>query len=1019
MIVLHAGVYEDSIAFWAETTESSDMEHQVSGVKRYKWCANSTQLRQVLRSIGVRGKKSEAARISIPTQKGMPVPSDGIIEGMQDTSSGKSFSDMYVETVTLDGLDMITLLCKIHAKRVLESGILVGADLAYLSEVMRLASSMVTRQQYLPSMVQDGGFYEATWMPVPTTEDYKQSMDMSRRMPGAVLAFSYDLTGDLPQGIFQDMLAMMINQMIFLQAASTVTGGSRSRKNFDSVHTSWLHHLRRTGDHLMDDTNAPQLLHQISEWQQHVTLLAKSQLRLCFRLEEPEDKGPWFIRYMLQSREDPSLLIPADNVNKAKTVFPKLSNPREFLLVALGQASGILSAITKGDAEPNLAGCFTDVKGAYRFLTEEAPALEQSGYGVILPSWWIGKDNKIRASAIVRKPNTKSTGMLNLETVVQFDWKIALADKTVTLAELQKLANIKSPLVQIRGQWVEASSQDIKHAITLLKKRTQKASLLDIIKMRLGANSPLASSGSADSVDIEIASKDAQISTMLKQMSSSSGLEEKRQPKGLKGTLRSYQARGFSWLAFLTRWGLGGCLADDMGLGKTIQTLALILQRKESGEQKNPFLLICPTSVISNWQREAATFAPDLSIMIHHGISRSKTKAQLCKDAKNQDIVITSYALLQKDIKIISGVQWDGIVLDEAQNVKNPETKQSKAVRSLKAHSRIALTGTPVENNVVDLWAIMEFLNPGFLDTLTSFKRNFFVPIQFEGDEEAAKRLRRATGPFVLRRLKTDKSIIRDLPEKIESKTYCQLTKEQASLYKATLKDIEDALNGRGGIERKGIILGLLARLKQVCDHPALFLKESGGTTKNKSNIVRSGKISRLVEILSEIADAGENALVFTQFVEMGHILRRHIRETLGCEVLFLHGGTTRMQRDLMVRRFQEAQTPTVFVISLKAGGTGLNLTAANHVFHFDRWWNPAVEDQATDRAFRIGQKKNVQVYKMICSGTLEERIDDLITAKKNTSERVVGSGEGWLTKMSNEDLQGVLALSTDAVMME
>ena len=1018
MIVLHAGIYEDTIVFWGEVSEPSDLEHSISGVKRYEPCANSTQLRQVLRSIGIRAKKAEAKRFYIPTRNGTPVPSDDIND-TQDAGKGKSFSELYVETITLGGLDMITLLCKTYAKRVLEPGILVGADLAYLSEIMRLASSMVARQQYLPSLIQNSGFYEAVWMPVPATEDYNLSIEMSNRLPGAVLAFSYDLTKELPQGIFQDILAMMINQMIFIKSASTTPAGSRSRKNFDSIHTSWLYHLRHANDHLIDDPSAPQLLHQISEWQQYVTILSNSPLRLCFRLEEPEGKNSWFIRYMLQSREDPSLLIPADDINRAKAVFPKLSNPHEFLLVSLGQASGIFSGIATGHTESELKGCFVDVAYAHRFLTSEAPALEQAGYGVILPSWWIGKDRKINASAVVRKPKMVSSGMLNLETVVQFDWRIALSDKTVTLAELQKLADAKSPLVQIRGEWVEVSSQEIKHVINLLKKGTQKASLLDVIKMRLGADSQLASKTGAESIDIEVTSKDKEVSSILAQINGSSGLKNKKQPKGLKGRLRSYQGRGFSWLAFLTKWGLGACLADDMGLGKTIQTLALILQRKETGEQKNPFLLVCPTSVISNWQREAARFTPDLNMMVHHGTSRSKTKSQICKNIKDYDVVITSYTLLQKDIKIISGVQWDGIILDEAQNVKNPETRQSKAVRSLKAHSRIALTGTPVENNVGDLWSIMDFLNPGFLGTQASFKRNFFIPIQSELSTEAAERLRRATGPFILRRLKTDKSIIKDLPEKIESKTYCQLTKEQVSLYEATIKNIREALEGSGGIERKGAILGLLAKLKQICDHPALFLKEVSGTAKQGSNIVRSGKISRLTEMLYEIVDAGENALVFTQFVEMGHILRGHIRETLGCEVFFLHGGTTRTQRDLMIHRFQETKVPAIFVISLKAGGTGLNLTAANHVFHFDRWWNPAVEDQATDRAFRIGQKKNVQVYKMICSGTLEERIDDLMTTKKHTSDIVVGSGEGWLTKMSNEDLQGVLALSTDAVIME
>ncbi len=381
------------------------------------------------------------------------------------------------------------------------------------------------------------------------------------------------------------------------------------------------------------------------------------------------------------------------------------------------------------------------------------------------------------------------------------------------------------------------------------------------------------------------------------------------------------------------------------------------------------------------------------------------------KAAEKHAMVISSYALLQRDLEDLRQVDWAGVVLDEAQNIKNPETKQAHAARSLKAGYRIALTGTPVENHVGDLWSIMEFLNPGFLGTEAQFRRSFFIPIQAGRDPEAARRLKQITGPFILRRLKTDRTIIADLPDKVEAKVFCTLTREQASLYAAVLKEAEQALESAEGIQRKGVVLATLSKLKQVCNHPAQFLGD------NSPIAGRSGKLARLVEMLEEILAVGDRALIFSQFAEMGAILKRHLQETFGREVLFLHDGVPRGQRDRMVERFQaNGDGPPVFILSLKAGGTGLNLTRANHVFHFDRWWNPAVEDQATDRVFRIGQARNVQVHKFICAGTLEEKIDELIERKQAVASEVIGTGEGWLTELSNEQLRDIFALRSEAL---
>ncbi len=446
-----------------------------------------------------------------------------------------------------------------------------------------------------------------------------------------------------------------------------------------------------------------------------------------------------------------------------------------------------------------------------------------------------------------------------------------------------------------------------------------------------------------------------------------------------------------------------------MGLGKTVQVLTLLQRNWEAG-LRSPALLISPTSVTGNWQKEAARFTPELPVLVHHGTQRTKGAA-FAKAASQHALVVTSYSLLARDLALFNAVAWAAVVLDEAQNIKNPQTRQATAARALSADCRIALTGTPVENNVGDLWSIMDFLNPGLLGPQSDFKRRFFLPIQVDHDPHASERLKRLTGPFILRRLKTDKSIIADLPDKLEMKVFCSLTREQASLYAAVVKEADRTLEVVDGIQRKGLVLATLTKLKQVCNHPAQFLGD------NSAIAARSGKLARLTEMLEEVVEAGDHALVFTQFTEMGALLQRHLQETFTREVLFLHGGVARKARDRMVDRFQNApDAPSIFLLSLKAGGTGLNLTRANHVFHFDRWWNPAVENQATDRAFRIGQARNVQVHKFLCQGTLEERIDEMIERKKEIAANVVGAGEAWLTELSTAQLKSLFALHADAV---
>lgn len=455
-------------------------------------------------------------------------------------------------------------------------------------------------------------------------------------------------------------------------------------------------------------------------------------------------------------------------------------------------------------------------------------------------------------------------------------------------------------------------------------------------------------------------------------------------------------------------------VANNILCHNTIQTIAFLLHLKEQDVLEAPVLLVCPTSVLGNWQREVKKFGPPLKVMLHHGDKRAKGKA-FAKAISGKDLVITSYPLLQRDAKDLQSVSWQGVVVDEAQNIKNPEAKQSQAARELQAQFRIALTGTPVENRLQELWSILDFLNPGYLGARQFFQRRFGIPIEKYGDTASLQTLRSLVQPFILRRLKTDREIIQDLPEKQEMTVFCGLAAEQAQLYQkmveASLAEIESA----EGLQRRGMILALLVKLKQICNHPAQFLKESAlGAAQ------RSGKLQRLEEMLEEVLLEGDRALIFTQFAEWGKLLKPHLERELGREVLFLYGSTRSSDREEMIDRFQhDPQGPPIMILSLKAGGTGLNLTRANHVFHFDRWWNPAVENQATDRVFRIGQTRNVQVHKFVCTGTLEEKIHDMIESKKALADQVVGAGEQWLTELDTDGLRNLLLLDRNAVIDE
>lgn len=965
----------------------------------------------------------------LPTHKNHPWVSSPLISESPASSASAALSPWQITALCLPPPAEVELLCACVGKELLAPGVIIGKDLAFWTVALRFAGSLTARQRFLPGLTEIQGTYYARWEPLLSGTDCGVAARLAALMPRVCRVLTPD--GSFPPErsaaeVLEDFLGRMLDLLVRFPGPSDpepdkIRRGRPARKTsgFDSLHDQWLHALQAP-DGLMagDPGDLAQLDQQIHQWRRPVSVTAAAPFRLCFRLEEPEETAPaapgeehWFVRYLLQAADDPSLLLPvrdAWNPKKHTATLLRLGefHAKEYLLVSLGQSARLYPDLEAGLQTALPDGHSLDTRGAFAFLTEKAMLLEQAGFAVMLPAWWTGRGAKTRLSARgqVKSPKMTGGGGLNLDQLVQFDWQLALGDEDLSLAELQELAQLKSPLVKVRGQWVQLNAEEIQAALDFWRKKAAAGiTAREALHLALG--------GVQTPAEFPFAGLAAEgwVGDFLAQLQGRAAFTELPVPDDFHGILRPYQVRGYSWLSFLKEWGLGACLADDMGLGKTVQTLALIARERQANQQE-PVLLVCPTSVVGNWQKEAARFTPHLPVLVHHGVTRTKGKA-LAKQVRKYAMVISSYALLHRDFELLKEIPWSGVILDEAQNIKNPETKQARAARALPAGYRLALTGTPVENNVGDLWSIMEFLNSGFLGSQTEFKRRFFIPIQANRDPEATQGLQRLTQPFILRRLKTDPQIIDDLPEKNEMKVFCNLTKEQASLYAAVVEEAGRALEGADGIQRKGVILGVLSKLKQVCNHPAQFLADNSPVPN------RSGKLARLTEMVEEILQVKDRALIFTQFAEMGKILQRHLQETFGREVLFLCGGTPKKQRDEMVERFQaEGSRLPLFILSLKAGGTGLNLTGANHVFHFDRWWNPAVENQATDRVYRIGQTKDVLVHKFLCVGTLEEKIDEMIERKKEVAEQVVGAGEGWLTELSTAELKDLMALRREAL---
>lgn len=1000
---LHISIVNGAALLWTEGARIGDLKELRQAVKNINFGMKILKSNTVLRYAW------------LPARGDAPVPSSPLLGDGPDRRRKVQLRAFPVTARPLTVDELFEFMALAGQGNVPGSGVIYGNSISWTRQVLDMALILAGEESFLPTIAGYDGQWEARWVPVPgdRVEDTFQKTIQAMPGVGRCLNETDEAGPETPRQAEAEMLLARCLDFLVRHSIDEEKG----KKKHHSVHDAWLAALA-SEDPAIQWTNPAELqtfAQQLTSWRRPIDINTKSQYRFCFRLTEPgadEKSRQWQVEYLLQPKADPSLHLPVGQLwqktGKAVNHLKKLGGvPTEFILTALGQASGLCPDVAASMKKKKPAGFNLDADRTLIFLKEYAEALRAAGFMVILPSWWVGRGPAKRISLKARagSPKMQAGGNgLSLDSMIEFDYVASMGGEELSLDELKALAKLKSPLVQVRGQWTQIDQDQIHSAVKFLEKqKTETMSGQELLKLALGAERQVGG------LSVESVETDGWMHDLMERLTGRKEFDHQAQPSGFNGMLRRYQKRGYSWLAFLRQWGLGACLADDMGLGKTVQALALIQRERENGE-KRPVLLICPTSVLNNWRKEAQQFTPDLPVMVHHGVNRRKKK-DFIEQAGQTALVVSSYGLLQYDIAFLKEVDWAGIILDEAQYIKNPETKQSKAARALSSDYRFALTGTPVENHVGDLWALMDFLNPGLLGGQAVFKRNFHRPIQVFGNEDAANRLKTLTGPFILRRLKTDKTIISDLPDKMEMKEYCTLTKEQASLYKAVVDDMQKQIAESEGIQRRGLVLATLMKLKQVCNHPAQFADDNSPVKG------RSGKLLRLEEMLTETVELKERTLVFTQFAEMGKMLQQHFQEYFGQEVFLIHGGISKKNRDNMVERFQNSPSaPPVFILSLKAGGTGLTLTRANHVVHYDRWWNPAVENQATDRAFRIGQQKNVLVHKFIVAGTLEERIDEMIENKTGIANQVVGTGEKWLSELSNEQLRDLIKLGAEAV---
>ncbi len=1062
MLVLHAHWSALALRIWAETDTNGGESRESPGAQdapRHPASAEADALLERLAPLvawpggELPLRRGADLLVTLPTPTGRsPLPSPRLSHAGGRSGPTALLEDVQLQvwrvpTVVVDGGNAASYLERLEeavedrAARAGENGdpeIGLGPAAPFLAAGARLARSLVAQQRFVPMALQlSDGSLRGAWRPWLSDEEWAQRAATLVSAVPPIACAAVDEHDHQPWSMVESFLNASVDALCRRALAEDAMREAIEDRDRSDLHVAWLSGLLDAPDQLEAvPSDRPKIVRGVRRWISRLDERGEdAEWRLCLTLWEPaEDDGEeaaWRLEFALQSVEKPEALLPASEIwslstTDAEVEGQRAADPRELLLGELGRASRLYEPLEGALEETAPTMLELSAAQAYTFLRETQELLREQGFGVVVPEWWgspmsrlgvrlevDGGPDQPELAPLAEPPEAADSG-LGLNALVDYRWRLAVGETALSLEELEKLASSEQPLIKLEGRWVEVRPEDVRRAIDFIRENPGG-------QMRVGEVMRVAYGADPAEAGVPVVGLDASgwVARIFGSLDEEVAVPTLTQPEGFVGALRPYQLKGLSWLAFLDRFGLGACLADDMGLGKTIQMLALLAQEREraaeTGGSVGPTLLIAPTSVVYNWRREANRFTPTIKTLMHHGVERA-SGAALLEEAHSADLVITTYALAHRDVEDLSRISWERVVLDEAQNIKNPSAKQTRSIRSLNAPKRVALTGTPVENRLSELWSIMDFCNPSYLGAMGEFHRRFALPIERRHDAHKSRQLRSLVRPFVLRRLKSDPTVTADLPSKLETKERVQLTAEQASLYEAAVKGMLAQVDEAEGIHRRGVVLATLIKLKQICNHP-LNLADHEEGDESRPSAARSGKSRRLLEMLEEVIAAGDQALVFTQFRRMGRLLARMIAHDLDTDVLFLHGGTPSKARERMVDRFQEGDGKApIFLLSLKAGGLGMNLTAANHVFHYDRWWNPAVENQATDRAHRIGQTRTVHVHKFIASGTLEERIDEMIEQKTELADRIIASGERWLTELSTSQLRDLLTLRDTAV---
>ena len=849
----------------------------------------------------------------------------------------------------------------------------------YMNGLAHFVMKLIEKLYFIPTIRTKGTMFKIVYEPIiPNQQVARIINQFEENIPEKLF-----IKGDIPENFVKDFIHNYMNYVIYKFL------GIKAYK-FKDV---------KSGTYMIKDLEQRSVMRGIdiaenfSQWFDEL-YLGKYDVIPFFKIEKIEDELFQLKVHIKNRKTNESVLI--DELYHKDEIFDaKSSDIAKIVEKQLNYAIKYMPELEELFEDEEKLALDLNLNEVYKIITQTAYYLQKAQIEVILPKELVNivvprasinaKVKASRSQDLADIFNNSTSSKISLDDILDFSYEIAIGNDKISVEEFNKLVETSNGLIKYKNKYVLIDKEESKKIFEQIAKANFKSmSRMELIHASM--------SGQLAQYDFDYDDAFARvIQDFTKPI-------EVTPPETLKGELRPYQQTGLKWLWTNVSKGFGVCMADDMGLGKTIQIISLILKMKEEGNLKKPVLVICPTTLMGNWMKELQMFAPSLDAVIYHGAER-----QL--DVKH-DVILTTYAIMRIDVEELKKQSWGMVIVDEAQNIKNPDTAQTLAIKTLKADVKVAMTGTPVENRLTELWSIFDFINQGYLGSLREFQKSYAIPIERFKETSRAAKLKMSVSPFVLRRLKTDKHVISDLPEKMVLNEYCYLSKPQAVLYEKTLNEMMEKISSFSGINRRGNIFKLITALKQICNHPYQFLK-SGEMSRELS-----GKMDKCISTVQSILDNGEKTLIFTQYKEMGEILCKVIAEECNTEPLFFHGSLTVPQREELINRFQNEEDAKIMILSLKAGGTGLNLTSATNVIHYDLWWNPAVEDQATDRTYRIGQDKNVMVHRMITLGTFEEKIDEMLKSKKELADLAVYEGEKIITELSDEEIYEIFTLS-------